>query len=117
MVDDFPGILEILRRYLSSKCEAVTEKAMSGADALNKLQEQDFDIIISDFDMREMNGIELLQAVRKSGNTIPFILLTGVTDPGIETEALKYGAVYMQKGELPTRQFDEILAIIEKIKK
>lgn len=115
MVDDFPGILEILRRYISSKCDVEIQKATSAVDALEKLQDQDFDVIISDFDMREMNGIEFLQAVRKNGNPVPFILLTGVLDPEIESEAGKYGAVYMQKGELPTRQFDEIITILKQI--
>ena len=67
--------------------------------------------------MRDMNGIDFLKFIRKSGNSTPFVLLTGVQNPEIETEADECGAVYVPKGEHPVEHLDEIVTILRKIKK
>ena len=118
IVDDFFGILELLHKYFDLKCIKVEievcESAMTG---LEKMKFQQFDVIISDYDMRDMNGIEFLKSIRAMGNSTPFVLLTGIQNPEIKIEAEKYGAVYVQKGEYPTKQFDEIIMVLKKIKK
>jgi len=118
LVDDFPGLLELLRKYFNLKCIKVEiEECASASDALEKMKLRQFDIIISDYDMRDMNGIDFLKFIRKMGNSIPFILLTGVQNPEIETEAQECGAVYIPKGEHPVEHLDEIIKILRKIKK
>jgi DNA-binding NtrC family response regulator len=117
MVDDFFGLLELLHKYFNSKCIKVEiEVCASAMDGLEKMKFQQFDIILSDYDMRDINGIEFLKYIRDMGNSTPFVLLTGIQNPEIKIEAEKYGAVYMQKGEYPTKQFDEIIMILKKIK-
>jgi CheY-like chemotaxis protein len=118
LVDDFPGLLELLHKYFKLKCiTAEIEECTSALDALEKMKLQQFDIIISDYDMRDMNGIDFLKFIRKSGNSTPFVLLTGVQNPEIETEAKECGAVYVPKGEHPVEHLDEIVTILRKIKK
>ncbi|MDD1718432.1 MAG: response regulator [Methanoregulaceae archaeon] len=115
IVDDFCGILELFSSYLTKKCNAEIEVCTSPGEALKKLEAQPFDMVISDYDMREMNGIELLESIRATGRSIPFVLLTGLHEPEIEAEALRHGALYVQKGEHPTRQFESIISLIEGI--
>ena len=52
--------------------------AESGESALELLSLQSFDIIISDYQMPEMDGIDLLNGIRAVDTTTPFILFTGV---------------------------------------
>jgi len=116
MVDDFFGLLELLQKFFSLKCIKVEiEVCGSAKEGLEKMKSQQFDIIISDYDMRDMNGMEFLKCIRDMGNSTPFVLLTGIQNPEIKIEAEKYGAVYVQKGEHPTKQFDEIIMMLKKI--
>lgn len=52
----------------------------SGPEALGMLSRYPVDVIISDYDMPGMNGIELLAALRSRGDLTPFILFTGTED-------------------------------------
>jgi DNA-binding NtrC family response regulator len=118
LVDDFPGLLELLHKYFTIKCiTAEIEKCTSASDALEKMKHQQFDIIISDYDMRDINGIDFLKCIRKMGNSTPFVLLTGIQNPEIESQAHKLGAIYIPKGEHPAEHLDEIIEILRKIKK
>ncbi|MEI6795728.1 MAG: response regulator, partial [Methanomassiliicoccales archaeon] len=68
-----------------------------------------YDVIISDYQMPEMNGIELLKQLRTNGITSPFILFTGRGREEIVIEALNSGAdLYLQKGGDPVAQFGEL---------
>jgi len=118
LVDDFPGLLELLHKYFTLNCiMAEIEECASALEALEKMKLQQFDIIISDYDMRDMNGIDFLKFIRKSGISTPFVLLTGVQNPEIEIEAEECGAIYVPKGEHPVEHLDEIVKILRKIKK
>ena len=95
-VDDEPAHLEITRIFL--KREANNDLDITSVpsvdEALVKLNNEFFDVVIADYKMPGMNGIEFLEMIRsddKFGN-IPFILFTGAGGPGIAKEALKQGA-------------------------
>ncbi|HUJ72569.1 MAG TPA: ATP-binding protein, partial [Verrucomicrobiae bacterium] len=62
IVDDEPGIVEVLREALSSRGYH-TETACNGAEALQRIAAQDFDLIISDLCMPEMSGEKLFAAI------------------------------------------------------
>jgi CheY-like chemotaxis protein len=51
--------------------------AYSGEDALRKFDENDFDILVTDFRMDGMNGLELARKVREKNPNIPVIIVTG----------------------------------------
>ncbi len=51
--------------------------AYSGQDALNKIKSQKFDLLVTDFRMEGMNGLELAEQVHASSPEIPVILVTG----------------------------------------
>jgi DNA-binding NtrC family response regulator len=114
VVDDFPGILELLRVYLGSKCNIEIETCHSPVAGIEKMNVKQFDAIISDYDMREMNGIEFLKFIRDQGYSMPFILLTGVNNREVEMAAQEYGALYLQKGDYPIKQLEGLLVTIRK---
>lgn len=81
VVDDEPMVRSVLRRLLSLRGHEVVE-AESGRKALDVLQTDRFDAIITDHGMPGMNGREFAEIVRQSDADIPIILLTGDTYHG-----------------------------------
>lgn len=98
IVDDNEDMLNFLSSHFQTSYTIVT--AVDGVDALNKLKEQEVSLIISDWMMPNMNGIDLCKAVRNNQLTshIPFILLTAKTDTGAKITSMNCGAdAYIEK--------------------
>lgn len=91
VVDDEENIREVLSNYLESMNYDV-QTAEDGQDALNKYRKGDFDLIISDLLMPNVDGLELLKRVRDMDKDVIFLMITGY--PSIETavDAIKKGA-------------------------
>jgi len=64
VVDDFSTMRRILRNLLKELGFVNVQEAADGVVALEKLKAEPFDFVISDWNMPNMNGIELLQAIR-----------------------------------------------------
>ncbi|MDB2270529.1 PAS domain S-box protein [Halorubrum ezzemoulense] len=99
-VDDDPDLAELVSTYLrreDSHFEVVS--AGSASDGLDTLAETDIDCVVSDYDMPERNGIELLEAVRERDADLPFILFTAKGSEDIASDAISAGVTdYLQKG-------------------
>lgn len=76
VVDDEPGIRELLSDLLSFLGYQCYEAA-NGVEALEVLDRNEFDLIISDIRMPRMNGIELLRAVKQRSLKVPILLISG----------------------------------------
>ena len=108
-VDDEPGLLEVAKMFLEQSGDFSVETIESATGALELLKNEQFDAIISDYQMPCMDGIEFLKEVRNSGNSVPFILFTGKGREEIVIQAINNGAdYYLQKGGDPTSQFAEL---------
>ena len=92
LVDDNPMVLGMLRHELAELAPVTT--ATNGIDAIAAAVEQTPDLIISDYNMPEMDGLGLLRAVRGHpvARKIPFILLTGRGDRELVVKAAQAGA-------------------------
>ncbi|MFW5952937.1 MAG: response regulator [Candidatus Natronoplasma sp.] len=114
VVDDDPSFLDQAKTFLERAdrwLKIIT--ALSAEEALESYEEEDFDAIVSDYQMPEMNGIEFLEKIREEKESdIPFIILTGRGREEVAMKALNLGADrYLQKSGDPKTQF-EILANI-----
>ncbi|HFB68482.1 MAG TPA: sigma-54-dependent Fis family transcriptional regulator [Calditrichae bacterium] len=91
VVDDEENIREVLSNYLTSLGYYVVT-AKDGTDALEKFKPGNFDLIISDLLMPNVDGLELLRRIREQDKEVVFLMITGY--PSIETavEAIKQGA-------------------------
>ena len=90
VVDDKRVQLKTLRRGLRTRGYQVVE-AMSGKEALGHLfKDNKIDIVLTDYAMPEMNGIELLQKIRKNNKTIPVIIMTAYGDKSLVIEAMHH---------------------------
>ena len=109
LVDDEPALLDIARIFIERDEGLRVKTCPSAFDALRILELEQFDIIISDYEMPAMDGIEFLKKVRSDGNKTPFIIFTGRGREQVAIEALNYGAdFYLQKGGDPKSQFAEL---------
>lgn len=78
IVDDYKTMLRIVRNLLNQIGFTNIDEATDGQTALEKMREQNFKLIISDWNMEPMSGIELLKLTRANDNykSIPFIMVT-----------------------------------------
>lgn len=97
-VDDEKLILSALKRVVS-KLDADIITAESGALALEILKKQPVDVIVSDINMPQMDGIQLLEQVAKLSPETVRIVLTGSDDMNLVLSAINQGRVwgYLQK--------------------
>ncbi len=108
-VDDEPGLVALLRHYLQQSGEFQVLTAGSGPEALALLERHPVDVVVSDYQMPGMNGIELLRECRRRFDGLPFILFTGRGREEVVIEAIEHGVdFYLQKGGDPAAQFAEL---------
>jgi two-component system, chemotaxis family, chemotaxis protein CheY len=94
VVDDQFSVRQMTRLALEKIGVRVIHEAENGQEALLKALAQPLDLIISDFNMPEMDGIGLLRAVRGHAaiRKVPFILITGRGDRELVVKAAQAGA-------------------------
>ena len=99
-VDDDPEFAAVAATVLERENDRFdVEVETSTNAALDRLDDERFDCIVSDYDMPARNGIELLQAVRTAYPDLPFILYTGKGSEEIASDAISAGVTdYLQKG-------------------
>ena len=91
LVDDEQAWLDILAlRFSESGWQ--TDIASGGEEACRILLEKSFDVILCDMSMPGMDGVELLQRLRISGISTPFIIMTGVGTIQSAVRATRLGA-------------------------
>jgi len=90
-VDDEPGLLEIGKLFLEKRGEFAVETVSSARTALEQLDSESYDAIISDYQMPDMDGIQFLVEVRRRFEHIPFILFTGKGREEIVIQAINSG--------------------------
>ena len=85
LVDDDPSILQLISQAFRERGMEVTE-ANHGLEAWGRLkaQPQAFDLVITDYQMPEMNGVELLALLKTMAPCLPVILCSGTVQEDIE---------------------------------
>jgi two-component system chemotaxis response regulator CheY len=83
IVEDREVMLKIIRRLLVQLGFSDIDGAANGVKALEKVRDKSYDLILSDWNMDEMSGFELLKHVRADPRTadVPFILVTAEAKP------------------------------------
>ncbi len=94
-----------LREALSTTLEFAgykTIEAENGKQALISLQRQNPDIVVSDVQMEEMDGMEFLKALRATSHEVPFLMMTAFGSVNSAVKAMREGATdYLQKPFAP----------------
>ncbi|WP_340099367.1 PAS domain S-box protein [Salinibaculum salinum] len=99
-VDDEPALAELAADMLHREDDRFSvETARSASEGSDRLAADNYDCIVSDYNMPGMDGIEFLQAVREEYPDIPFILFTGRGSEAVASEAIAADVTgYLQKG-------------------
>ncbi len=109
IVDDDLDTCQLLDKFLSKKGYEV-QTALRGRDAVEHLKKSKFDLVITDYRLPDLNGLEMLQRVQTLRPEAGVIVITGYSDVRIAVKTLKQGAYdYVTKPLYP----DEILLTIE----
>lgn len=103
IIDDDDDLSYACTKLLTSfNDDFILTSCQTSQESIQKLDQGHFDAVICDFHLgdNEMNGLEILQWVRESGNNIPFIIFTGRGREEIAIKALNLGAdYYLEKGD------------------
>jgi DNA-binding response OmpR family regulator len=109
VVDDEPTLRLGFAYALSSKTSMV-ETAINGCNALEKIALTRFDIIILDLRMPEMDGLTVIESLRREGNRIPIVLCSAALHGAAALRAVQHGVVdFLVKPVLPI----ELRGVIE----
>jgi CheY-like chemotaxis protein len=110
IVDDEESILTVLKgslKKLGTDYQVVT--AHDGFAALDRLKEQKFDLVISDYRMTEMDGLELLEAVRYLQPKARVIMMTAYHNSALATEVRKLQAYHYLTKPLKISEFRRVV--------
>uniref|UniRef100_UPI00064EC4DE PAS domain S-box protein n=1 Tax=Methanolacinia paynteri TaxID=230356 RepID=UPI00064EC4DE len=108
-VDDEPALVEITKGFLEKSGEFEVTTFTSAVDAIKDLETTSYDVLISDYEMPALDGIEFLKRLRAKGIDTPFIIFSGRGREDVLIEAINNGAdFYLQKGGKPKAQFAEL---------
>jgi len=110
IVDDEEKIRKILRIMITLKGHKVDEAA-NGEEALKKIKENAYDLVIADIRMSKMDGITLLQEINALEYPVPVVFITAYATVDSAVEAMRMGAV-----DYIAKPFDEdrIMLTIER---
>src|ERR1700742_2737759 len=111
VVDDEPGLRRALTRLLQANGISV-RTADDGAMAIDVLAEETFDVALVDLMMPRMNGLELLQHIKKRHTGTQVVLMTAFGDVETAVQAVRAGAHHFLTK--PFRSNDEVVLTVQK---
>jgi two-component system chemotaxis response regulator CheY len=94
VVDDFPTMRRIVKNLLKQIGFENIDEAEDGMQALNKLKSGNYGLVVSDWNMPNMEGIDLLRNIRQEAEplkNIPFLMVTAEAEKEKVIEAIKAG--------------------------
>ena len=115
IVDDFGTLRRIVRNALKQGGYDDFTEAANGIEAIALLKEEKYDLILSDWNMAEMTGMELLEAVRSDSalKEIPFLMVTAEGSKEKVLQAIKAGVNnYIIKPFTPKMLLEKIARIM-----
>lgn len=118
VVDDFSTMRRIIKAILKQLGYDDIEEAEDGKQAYEKLKAGKFDFVVSDWNMPNMTGIELLRAVRSDPalKDMPFLMVTAETEKHIVVEAIQAGVSNYIVKPFTAKLFEEKMdKILEKL--
>lgn len=113
LVDDHPILLEGMKNLIRDPFE-VTHTATSGLAALDYIKSTEFDLLITDYEMPGITGLELVKAARIAQPEIKIIVLSMHDDPAVVKELLRSGVSgYILKKDTYKNLTDALQKVME----
>jgi len=113
VVDENPDVLELTGTFLRRESDRLAvETETSATAARDRVAEGEFDCVVSDFRMPEMDGLELFEAVRETDPDIPFLLFTAAADRETSEAARSAGVTGFVRKGAGTEHYAELATLI-----
>lgn len=112
LIADDSGVMRkiIVRAANKAGIQDITE-AIDGEDALSKFAEEQFDLVLTDWNMPNKSGLDVIVGIRQQGSQVPIIMVTTESEKSQVLQAIQAGV-----SDYLTKPFeaDDLLAKIEK---
>ncbi|SKB66220.1 DNA-binding transcriptional response regulator, NtrC family, contains REC, AAA-type ATPase, and a Fis-type DNA-binding domains [Salegentibacter holothuriorum] len=93
LIEDEAAIRRVLIKILTEESEQYeVEEAADGLEGIEKIKDQDFDLVLCDIKMPKMDGVEVLEAIMKIKPEIPVVMISGHGDLDTAVNTMKMGA-------------------------
>jgi two-component system, NtrC family, C4-dicarboxylate transport response regulator DctD len=109
LVEDDLTLLRASARSLT-RAGYKTDAVSCGAEALQMLENDHFDVVVSDVAMPDMDGIALLAAIRERDPSLPVVLVTGTPTLATAAQALEQGALRYLTKPVPAKLLIDTVA-------
>ncbi|OYP39116.1 response regulator [Rhodopirellula sp. MGV] len=113
VVDDSPTQMTLITSILRAR-EIEVETASNGLEAMQRIAQNAPDLVLTDMQMPEMNGVELIRKMRSESPMLPSVLVTAFGTEGLAAEALGVGACnYISKDHVGVLLPDTVYRICQ----
>jgi len=113
IVDDSPIDRRLVKGLLEKRPDLAFLFAADGKEALDQIEQSQPDVVVTDLQMPEMNGLELVRAVRARFPLVPVILMTAQGSEDIAVQALSSGAAsYVPKSRLARELLNTVETVL-----
>lgn len=92
IAEDTPRIRAILEFFLR-RTGFIVDSAADGESAMHMLGERTYDLVVTDFMMPKLTGVQLIEHMRERGDTTPVLLISGTVRAAALMAARRFGAV------------------------
>lgn len=114
VVEDDPTSA-LLSRHVLEREGFVVDQAVTGAEAISLVLGTDYDAIILDLGLPDLDGLQVMEAIRREGRTTPVLVLTGALGTDSSVRALDAGADdYIRKPPVPEELSARVRAIVRR---
>ena len=116
VVDDGQLNRTFIKTFLVTKGYDV-DTAEDGLEGLNMAKENSYDLIFSDIEMPNMNGLEFLKNIRQENKyaNVPIVMLSTLDKPEVIDRAKKMGATHYMVKPFTTEKMDAAFSVIDKL--
>jgi DNA-binding NtrC family response regulator len=93
IIEDEPAIRRVLTKILSEESDTyIVDEAEDGIKGLEKVKNEDYDLVLCDIKMPKMDGVEVLEAIKKIKPEIPMVMISGHGDLETAVNTMRLGA-------------------------
>jgi diguanylate cyclase (GGDEF)-like protein/PAS domain S-box-containing protein len=113
-MEDDPGLVVLLQKSLQRRGFLV-DIAVNGADGLKMVEAAQYDILLIDYNMPFLGGIDVIRALSSKGIAAPVIMVTGDGNEAVAVEALKLGASDYIAKDVEMRYLELLPVVIDQV--
>lgn len=93
IIEDEAAIRRVLTKILTEESKDYqVEEASDGLEGINKIRDEDYDLVLCDIKMPKMDGVEVLEAVKKLKPDVPMVMISGHGDLDTAVNTMRLGA-------------------------